>query len=281
MIDKRRLWKVVALSWIFTLISIFNMLVITAIVSFFAFRFIGNVATISILASVVILSLLFFLLSEVIINIIMGAKKVDYQKYGDFVDVVDEIYRENKMWFRPRLFILSLGVPNAMAYGWGFLGQCAVAITPELYQELNREELKAVVAHEIAHTRCRDVGVITAISMLTGGIDKLKNLFFKGKTVLGRGPFAFIFGGILWFLSKFVFSFLRAAISQERELAADALGSLYVGTPDSLISALRKLEKLHPKKESDSMFNDLFISHPKMSERIASLESLKKGEKND
>jgi heat shock protein HtpX len=277
MVDRWKIWKTVLISWMFTVMGIFNMLFITAAIGILAFRFTGRVTAVSLLGAILLMSLMTFLLSEVLINFMLRASKPDPEKHRDFLEAVNRVCRKKKMWFKPRLYILKLGVPNAMAYGWGFWGQYAVGITPELYGLLTESELEGVVAHEIAHIRCKDVGILTTISLLTGSVDKLKDLFLKGKTVLGRGPFALLFGALLWFVSRVVFVFLRAAVSQERELAADALGCSYVGTPDPLISALGKLAGAHPRGGDKSIFKDLFISHPAMDERLSSLQSLKGG----
>lgn len=274
--DQNKVWSTVLISWMFTIMGVMNVLFITILVGLIAFRFTGRVTAISLMSGIIATTAFIFLFSEVIVNILMRASKPAPEEYGNFIAAVENICKKKKMWLRPRIYILQLGVPNAMAYGWGILGQSAIGITPEIYELLTKEELEGVIAHEIAHVRCKDVGLHTFISILIGGTDKLKDMFLKGKTALGRGPFAFIFGGMLWFVSKVVFAFLKSAISQERELAADALGSSYVGTPDPLISALKKLAASRPKNGNGSIFKDLMISHPTMEERISSLQRLKR-----
>lgn len=222
------------------------------------------------------ISLITFVFSEVFVNLLMRAKIAYKEDYPDFLEVANELFRQKKLWVHPRLYILNLSVPNAMAYGMGFPGFSAIAITPELYKLLDRDELKSVVGHELAHIRCKDVGLLTTIGLMTGSIEKLRQLFLSGKTALGKGPFAFVFAGILWFVSRVLLGFLRAAISQERELAADALGASYTGNPDVLIRALQKLSKTS-EKSTKFVLSDLMVSHPGMDERIQSLQSLKIG----
>jgi heat shock protein HtpX len=268
-------WKIVLQSWFYTFLALFSFIVIIGVISVISMKFLGPQQSLGIVIFAFFMMLIVFIFSELIVILLMGAKQINKKsnEYKDFYNVVDGLRRKKRMWKCPRLYVLkSLDSPNAMAFGWGILWQYAIGISPSLYQKLTYEELEAVLAHELAHIRCKDVGIFTCIGILTSGVKKLKRVLLSGKTALGRGPFAFIFAGILWFLSEVVFRFLQSAISQERELAADALGASYVGSPEPLISALNKL--VVSSEEKESLFQDLFISHPKMAERIKSLQKL-------
>ena len=178
------------------------------------------------------------------------------------------------MWFMPRLYILKrLDIPNAMAYGWGFFGQYAVGITQSLYDLLNEQELEGVVAHEFAHIKCKDVGAMSVIAMVTGGISKLSDLFVSGKTGLEKSFVAMIIGYALRYTNKYVFGIIRSAISQEREYTADALAALYTKNPQGLINALSKLSVRHAPNEKETILDDIMISHPRMEKRLEALRS--------
>ena len=250
------------------------MILVMGFVVAVSLRFGGYRTVLRILMVVAGISFVTFLLSEMIINVLLRARKPDPQKHHVFIDLVSELCRKSELIFqpKPRLYILEMDGPNACAYGWGFLGQYAIGITESLYQKLSRKELEAVLAHELAHIRCRDVGLLTILNLITGGAQWLALMFWRGKSFLGGGPFAYIIGGLIYLIARFIFPVGRSAISQQREYSADALGAAYVGSPDPLISALRQLERPREKSRENSILGDLFISHPHMDNRIRALE---------
>jgi heat shock protein HtpX len=259
--------------------------------------------------------LVMFFFSEFFINLLMGAEPVDPKKYPHFVSAMQKLKKRRGVLFRlpllfqPRMRILPMRVPNAMAYGSGIFGQCCIAITPSLYKMLTPEELEAVVAHEYGHIRSLDIGLMTVVGVIAGSVERLRSYVW---TQLNIGITAlFIVPAILlWLVSKLAFGVLRMAISQEREYAADALSAWYTGSPEPLISALRKLgdyqdkrrarskaaekdkaaknpatekeekdpsvlDTVLPPQKGEAILKDLMISHPSMDKRIRSLESLR------
>ena len=235
-----RYWRVVrtvAESWFWVILSLIVMLLFTVVALLLVVRLIPPPALASAFIGVVLLSIFAFFFSEFLINIFMGAQRVDPKKYPHFVEAMERIRKDRGMWLQPRMRIMPLPMPNAMAYGCGILGQCSIAITPRLYRMCNKEELTAVVAHEYGHIRSLDVGLMTVVSVLMGTMEQLRKLLFRP-----ANPITWIPAAILFFFSRIAFGLLRSAISQEREYAADALGAWYIGSPDPLIGALQKLE---------------------------------------
>lgn len=264
-------------SWFYTSLGMLNLFIAFAFLAFIAVKFRGPAAFVAVLGPLVAFTLASFFFSEVVVNLIFRAKRPDPVMHAAFVGAAQNLRKKSRMWIMPRLRILTLDVPNAMAYGCGLPGLCAVGVTQALLDLLTEEELEAVLAHEFAHIKCKDVGILTLIAIITGGVEKVKTMLLRGQTPLGKGPFAYLFGFGFWILSKFVFGLMRSCITQERELAADALGSSYVGSPEPLASALTKLHQSRadePEKEKH-MFDDLFVSHPGEEERIESLTSLR------
>lgn len=285
MIDRVQLWKTVLISWAFTLMSVFSLLVVVLIVGFIAIRFMGPAAVIGIFVPSIALMTFVFLVSEVLVNRVFRAEVPDHHRDCVFIDAVEKITRKTGMWIKPRARILAVGSPNAMAYGMGLPGFCAVGISRELFVLLTPEEVEGVLGHEFAHIRCRDVGLITVIGLLNTLTEKISSALTKGRTAMMGSIFVFAFVWVVALIAKGVFSLTRFAISQERELAADALGSSYIGSPLPLISALRKLHASRPGvgtrdmfdedgRRSGNPFADIMISHPGLTERIASLESI-------
>lgn len=279
MIQKLQLYRIVLMSWLFTLMGLFNLFVVTMVVGFVVTRFFGPAMTISIFMPVIVLSVTTFVLSEWIVNRFLGARRADPVTDKAFIEAVKKMKKRSRMWFAPRAYVIDMGVPNAMAYGMGFPLLSAVAVTPQLVQMLNQEELEGVVGHEFAHIRCRDVGVSTVISILHGTVEKCAKLLSSRQLyVVMRSYIVWVVVWVVMYFTKIVFSICRYAISQERELAADALGASYAEHPQHLISALEKLSAYraqHPSKQKDDgPFSDLMVSHPGIEERIASLRSL-------
>ena len=278
-------WRVLT-SFVHTAVSVLVMLIVMAVVVGVSARFGGTRAVIPILYSSAGISLAVFLMSEVIVCVVFRAERADPTKFPNYVESVNEICR-GKWMLRPRLYVLRITlpgrdeeVPNAMAFGWGILGQYAIGISERLYHMLDREELKAVLAHEVGHIRCKDVGLMTILAIVTGGAEKLGYLFGRGGTSLGKSPFSLILSVFFYVVSRFIFPVGRAAIAQEREYSADAIAALEVNSPDPLIGALKKLQDAIPAKNPNvpdevGVFDDLFLSHPGMEKRIAALEALR------
>ena len=283
MIDRWKLRKTVATSWFFTLMGLSSLMIGCIVCSVVSIRFIGPGLFLEIGIPLLGTTMMTFILSEALINLFYRAQKPDISKHKHkiFVDAVEKVRKASSMWIGPRTYILDLGgIPNAMAYGPGLPGLAAIGITESLLDLLSDTEIEAVVGHEMAHIKCKDVGALTFIMIMIACVDELKKLFLSGKSLLGKGPFAYILGYSLAAFSKIVMTLARCSVSQERELAADALGAYYVGSPDGLISGLRKLEQSarqvsHNRKNSDrSALEDLAISHPNMDERVQSLLEL-------
>ena len=162
---------------------------------------------------------------------------------------------------RPRIFLVADPDPNAFATGHG-PGSSSVAVTTGLLQALNREELQAVVAHEMAHVRNLDVRLMTMIAALIGVIVVLSDgmgrmirggggrgvgalLGGRGKKSGGAGMIALVIL-VLWLitliLAPLISRLMAMAISRNREYLADATGAELTRNPAALASALEKIE---------------------------------------
>jgi len=210
----------------------------------------------------------FFLLSEVWINLILRAQSPDQILHRRFYYITRDVKAQAALWFMPRLYIIQLSQPNAIAYGWGFLGQYAIGITQSLYDILDDDELEAVIAHEVAHIKCKDVGITSTFALLTDGFRWFAYLLTSGRTLMGRTPVSLLLGYILKGMGKYVFGILRSAISREREYTADALSVLYIRKPEALIRALQKLHHHSIHAGPYGPLDRLLISHPDLLNRI-------------
>ena len=211
----------------------------------------------------------------------------------------------------PAIYLVHDRDPNAFATGRDPF-HASLAVTSGLFKSLTREELQAVVAHELAHIRNRDTRLMMMIATLTAGnILLARYAQARGLTMITRlrivGGFALFFG--LWvgmvILTPLFTRYLSMAISQEREYQADVEASLLMRNPESLMRALRKVEDFmgqtrsfsiaishlcitdplgrYFQVEDEGMFRRWFTTHPPMSRRLAALKemALLYGEKPD
>jgi heat shock protein HtpX len=193
----------------------------------------------------------------------------------------------------PRVFVIDEAQPNAFATGRN-PQNAAVAVSAGLMQQLSREELAGVIAHELAHIRNHDTLLMTITATIAGAISMLAQfgMFFGGHRDNNNGPG--IIGSIaMMILAPFGAMLVQMAISRTREYAADDLGARICGQPMWLASALSKIENAAhqiPNMEAERnpatahMFiinplsgqgmDNLFTTHPSTENRIAALQQL-------
>ncbi len=181
------------------------------------------------------------------------------------------------------------GEPNAFATG-AFRNSSLVAVSTGLLQSMTKEEVEAVLAHEVAHVANGDMVTLTLIQ----GVVNTFVVFLSRvvgylvdravfKTERGTGPGYFITVIVCQIVFGILASIVVAWFSRQREFRADAGAAHFMGTPRPMVSALRRLGGLEPgelpKAFQSSGISDkpgfmaLFSTHPPIEERIAALES--------
>jgi heat shock protein HtpX len=199
----------------------------------------------------------------------------------------------------PKLYMIEGDQPNAFATGRD-PEHAAVAVTKGILSMLSRDELRGVLAHELAHVKHRDILVGTIAATMAGAISMLANMaqwgmmFGGGRGSDNREGGSPIAGLVMMIVAPFAALLIQLAISRSREFMADEGGAQMAGNPLSLASALRKLEtRAHqiPMNASPSTAHmfivnplsgggiaKLFSTHPPMEERIARLEAMAYGQ---
>ncbi len=175
----------------------------------------------------------------------------------------------------PNITIMPNDQPNAFATGRN-PQNAAVAATTGLLQMLTREEIRGVMAHELAHVKNRDTLTMTVTATLAGAIAALANfaLFFGDRDRPGG-----IVGTIaLMLLAPMAAGLVQMAISRRREYEADRVGAEIARDPHALASALQKIEayahRIHnPTAERNPASGQLFIINPLSGERADKLFS--------
>ena len=180
------------------------------------------------------------------------------------------------------------GAPNAFATG-AFRNSALVAVSTGLLQSMNKEEVEAVLGHEIAHVANGDMVTLTLIQ----GVVNTFVVFFAriigsivDKTVFrterGNGPGYFITVIVAQIVLGILASMIVAWFSRRREFRADAGSAQFLGSPSPMVNALRRLGGLEPGALPQSMAGfgitdrsgimSLFATHPPIEERIAALQ---------
>ncbi len=195
---------------------------------------------------------------------------------------------------RPRLAIVNSAVPNAFATGRNAKNS-VIAVTTGLKSMLDKEEVEAVMAHELSHVKNRDVLVITIASF----VSTIAFFVFRSWAITGmmggrnqRGNLLIVvplLAGAVWVVS---FLLIRA-LSRYREFAADRGSAVITGQPSHLASALMKISGLMERvptqdlrevegmnaffiipAASGSSWFALFSTHPPVEQRIAALQKI-------
>lgn len=190
----------------------------------------------------------------------------------------------------PKVYVIPDMSPNAFATGRN-PQHAAVAATEGLLRLLPEGEIEGVIAHELAHVQHRDILISSVAATIAAAIMMLANM----------ARFAAIFGGgrddregpspaavlVTALVAPLAAMLIQAAISRQREFAADRRGADIVGTPIGLAQALRRIEAASKQIPLDAspatahMFimkpfslagmASIFSTHPSTDARIAAL----------
>ncbi|NLB00395.1 MAG: zinc metalloprotease HtpX [Methanomicrobiales archaeon] len=224
-----------------------------------------------------------------------GTRIVEEDEYPELHRMVESLSTKAGLP-KPRIGIMASPVPNAFATGRS-PKNAVVAVTDSIMRTLNREELEAVLAHEISHVKNRDMLTLTMasfISMLAFLI--MRNWIFMGlfgggnrDNNMGALILVYVVSIAVWIVS----TLLTRTLSRYREFAADRGSAVLTENPRALISALQKIsgrmdyiptEKKQEVEGANAFFiipaisgkslMDLFSTHPPLEKRVAALEEL-------
>lgn len=181
------------------------------------------------------------------------AKPADPEQYARLHNLVDGLCIASGL-HKPRLYVVEDDAPNAFATGRD-PKHAAVAVTTGLLEKMNRIELEAVLAHELAHVKNRDIMVSTLAVTMVGVVALLSDwalrfLWWGGPRHRddqrdGKNPAAAamaVLGVALLVLAPLIAKLMQLAISRRRETLADVVGVSMTRYPPGLIAALEKLK---------------------------------------
>jgi heat shock protein HtpX len=268
------------------LLFILYLVFMTVLWAFFA-----NVWLIVLLA--VGMGLIQYFFSDKLVLWSTGSRIIEDDEYPELHRTVEKLCREADLPL-PKIAIMQSPVPNAFATGRS-PKHAVVACTDSILRLLNRDELEAVLAHELSHVKNRDILTMTMASFIAMIASMIMQNFFFSAMFGGRNRE----GGnwiIIWIVSIIVYAIstlLILALSRYREFAADRGSALITRNPQALISALSKISgrieavpvEAKAKIEganaffiipaiSGNVIMELFSTHPPLDKRIANLEKI-------
>jgi heat shock protein HtpX len=276
--------------------SLLGLLYVVAAIVLFKFTGVGWIGALVIIGGMAFFQ---YYTSDKIALAASGAKIVSADEAPDLHAMVERLCAMADLP-KPRIAVVNTDVPNAFATGRN-PKHAAVAVTTGLWQRLDKEEVEAVLAHELSHIANRDVLVMTVASF-----------FAMVAAMLTRfGVYAGMFGGYsnrnsnsnqvpVWLIVTLVammtyaLSFvLIRTISRYREYAADRGSALITGAPENLMSALQKIssgitqipqQDLREVQGMNAFFiiptnwranmSEWMMDHPPLEKRLAALSEI-------
>ncbi len=274
------------------------MALMTALVIFIGDLIGGNNGMIMAFMIAVVMNFGTYWFSDKIVLGMYHAQEITAESHPGVIRIVQDLAQRAGLPM-PRVYMIPSEQPNAFATGRN-PEHAAVAMTEGILRALSEDELRGVLAHELAHVKHRDILIGTVAATMAGAIGMIAHM----------AQFALIFGGgrnsdnergnpigglLMIILAPIAAMLIQMAISRSREYEADRGGAEMAGNPLSLANALRKLEAkavevpMNATPATAHMFivnplrgggiTSLFSTHPPMEERIARLEQMVYGQR--
>lgn len=205
----------------------------------------------------------------------------------------------------PKVYLIDDTAMNAFATGRG-PAHAAVAVTTGLRERLTRDQLQAVIAHEVSHVRHFDIRYATLMAVMVGVLVMLCDVFLRSQWYGGgrrssrrdsdsKGgglqAILLVIAIVLAVVAPILAKIIEMALSRQREYLADAGSVELARNPRALIEALASLSNdqevlevanrataplyfVHPIKHFEARASSMFDSHPPIRERIERLRQL-------
>jgi heat shock protein HtpX len=269
---------------------------LTGILLLIGYLFGGNTGLLIGLIFAIGMNFFSYWFSDKIVLKMYRAREADKNKESELYQILESIVSRTKLPM-PKLYIIDTPQSNAFATGRN-PKHAAVAVTTGLMKILTKDELRAVLAHEIGHIKNRDI-LISSVAATIAGVISYAAFMARWAAILGG------FGGrgsdnnnileliALAIIAPLMAMIIQFAISRSREFLADETGAKIIKDPYSLASALEKIENNvahHPFRKSGQTeatahmfihhpfsgksFLKLFSTHPSTSERVKKLRSM-------
>jgi heat shock protein HtpX len=222
-----------------------------------------------------------------------GAKPADPVKHAYYTNTVEGLALAAGLP-KPKAYVIPNKDINAFATGRD-PEHASIAVTQGALDNLNRQELEGVIAHEMSHIGNYDIRFSMLVAVFVGLVAIISYIFLRSMIFSGGGNrkgegagIVIIIGIVLAIVAPIAVKLVQLAISRRREYLADATGAKLTRYPPGLAKALQKIRD-HNKnrmKVSDavqhvfladpqhSFLDNVFATHPPIAERIKRLNSM-------
>ncbi len=257
----------------------------------FALHLMVSAAPLALLVACVWFVIAYFF-NQAIIDFATGSRPVSREELPEVYNLLENLCISRGLRM-PTLRVIEADGMNAFASGL-HEGRFSVTVTRGLLESLDRDELEAVLGHELTHIINRDVRTMVVAAIFAGIITLICQIIYRsilwggvwsgGRSDRRNGNFglflliAMVVGAVGYFLAIVI----RMAISRTREYVADAGSVELTHNPDAMISALQKVSghaHLEAPESMRAMFLEdddegimgLFATHPPVGKRIEAL----------
>lgn len=211
--------------------------------------------------------------SDKLVIKLYGAEEVSEEEDPELHDMVEEL-ADGAGIPKPRVFRNDMQVPNAFATGRS-PEKGVVCVTDGLMDTLEEDEVRGVIAHELAHIRNRDTLINSVVATVAGAVGIIAELAFWGAMFGGREEEGDMVSAlVLMILTPLIATMIRMAVSRTMEFRADSGAVEISGEREGLSSALQKINEAssrplqrHSSRAQEAGAN-LFISNPFSGDKI-------------
>jgi heat shock protein HtpX len=275
---------------VFLMFSVFVVLVLLGYVISLAFSpaYFFFIMIIAIIFSMIYILVSFYNSHKIAIASVKATKayKDDYKQYHSLVEGLTLASGLPK----PELYVMHSKQINAFASGRD-PQHAVICVTEGALEKLDKNELEAVLAHELGHIASYDMRYMTMVAVMVGMIAIISQIFLRSLWFSGGGgndkskAIFMIIGIVLAIVAPIVVYIVQMSISRKREFVADASAVKFTRYPGGLIRALKKIKEDHTPvgNKVSKAVAPLFISnpfgamgrtHPPLDKRIAVLERM-------
>lgn len=229
--------------------------------------------------------------SDKLVLKIYGAEPLSEEEYSELHDTVEELAGKAGIP-KPRLYRSSMDAPNAFATGRS-PEKGVLCVTQGLLDQLEKEEVEGVMAHELAHIKNRDTLINAVVATLAGAIAMIAELGFWSSLFTDEEA-GEMFSALAFMITvPLIATLVRMAVSRSMEFRADSSAVKIQGSREGLSSALQKINRAaqakprgHTSKVQEAGSNlfiynpfssdsitKYFSTHPPLEERLENIES--------
>ncbi|OCR16452.1 zinc metalloprotease HtpX [Helicobacter pullorum] len=200
--------------------------------------------------------------------------------------MLDELLQNAQLNFRPKLYLMEAPFMNAFASGWN-ADNSLIALTTTLVKNLSKDEVKAVMAHELSHIRHGDIRLTLVVGVLSNIMLLVVNygvyMFLGNSREKGANAARSILL-ILQFVLPLLTIVLQMFLSRSREYMADSGAAYLMGDSTPMIRALQKISGSYAQSDFSDIdtnptrsalyivgFKEIFSTHPSIENRIKAL----------